>query len=661
MNTFFPVCPARSRLCRLTALLLICGWLTTPTHAQTWAKSFGGTNQDIGYAVAVDAAGNVYTTGRFGGTVDFDPGAGVASLTAAGPVNAFVSKFDASGNYVWAKAFACTQFEFGYGIAVDATGNVYTTGYFFGTADFDPGAGVASLTSVNWDIFVSKLDASGNYVWAKALGGSGFDNGQGIALDATGNVYTTGTFEGTADFDPGAGVANLTSAGNKDVFVSKLDASGNYVWARRFGGSVSDDIGYGIAVDATGNVHTSGSFFGTADFDPGAGVANLTANSTDIFVSKLNASGNYVWAKALGGTNQDFGFGIALDATGNVYTTGYFAGTADFDPGAGVANLISGGGDDIFVSKLDASGNYVWGKALGGTGGEVGYGIAVDATGNVHTTGSFAGTADFDPGLGVANLTAGGIFVSKLDASGSYVWGKALGGTGGEVGYGIAVDATGNVCTTGSFGGTGDFDPGPGILNLTWVGGNDVFVSKLNASGSLPVTLRYFSGRMTDGGALLGWATAREDNNAHFQVERSRDVLAFESIATIPTQAVDGNSATELTYSYLDSQPLPGINYYRLVQIDRDGTRTTSKIVALSREGQASVLFPNPISVSGEAAIEPGIAHTGYQISDVLGRVVQRVDAPGVLSQVSLIGLPAGVYMLRVQTDSGLKTWRVLR
>jgi Trypsin-like peptidase domain len=179
--------------------------------------------------------------------------------------------------------------------------------------------------------------------------------------------------------------------------------------------------------------------------------------------------------------------------------------------------------------------------------------------------------------------------------------------------------------------------------------------------GPLPVTLLSFGGRMTNAGAVLGWTTAREDNNAHFQIERGRDATAFESIATIPTQAPDGTSITPLTYAFTDAQPWPGINYYRLTQTDRDGSKTRHNIIALNLENQPPVLFPNPTSASGEAVIEPAIAHRGYQLTDALGRVLQQTDAPGVLSRVSLSGLPAGVYLLQVQTDSGTTVLRVLR
>ena len=159
---------------------------------------------------------------------------------------------------------------------------------------------------------------SPNLAWVKAMGGTSGDQGRSVAVDGAGNVYTTGNFLGTVDFDPSAGVLNLTSVGNADVFISKLDATGNLVWAKAMGGS-TDDTGYGIAVDATGNVYTTGSFNGTVDFDPNAGVSNLTsAGNTDIFVSKLNATGNLIWTKGMGGINADSGNGIVVDATGSM-------------------------------------------------------------------------------------------------------------------------------------------------------------------------------------------------------------------------------------------------------------------------------------------------------------------------------------------------------
>ncbi|MEQ1906623.1 MAG: SBBP repeat-containing protein, partial [Pirellulaceae bacterium] len=387
-----------------------------------WANALGGTSYDHGHGIAVDGLGNVYTTGFFESTADFDPGPGTFNLISAGLSDTFISKLDGAGNFVWAKALGGAGDGSGSGIAVDGFRNVYTTGYFVGTADFDPGVGTFNMTSAGGnDVFVSKLDSSGNFVWAKALGGASGDTANGIALDGLGNVYTIGNFNGTGDYDPGSGTSNLISAGNDDVFISKLDSAGNFVWAKAFSGG-NDEIGQGIAVDGLGNVYTTGYFFGTADFDPGAGTFNLTSvGNFDIFVSKLDSAGNFVWAKGLGGTIGAVGYGMAVDGLGNVYTTGYFVGIVDFDPGARTFNLTSAssaGNYDIFVSKLDSAGNFVWAKALGGINSDYGQGIAVDGFGNVYTTGNFLGTANFDPGAGTFDLSSvagsNDVFVSKL-------------------------------------------------------------------------------------------------------------------------------------------------------------------------------------------------------------------------------------------------------
>jgi len=392
----------------------------------------------------------------------------------------FVSKFDASGNFVWAKSMGGTWYDSGYSIAIDALGNVYTTGEFDGTVDFDPGAGTFNLTSSGYgDIFISKLDSSGNFVWAKKMGDGDIDGGLGIAIDASGNVYTTGYFRGTVDFDPGVGTFNLSVPGNPndpDMFISKLDSSGNFVWAKNMG----PGFGYSIALDALGHVYTTGSFSGTVDFDPGVDTFNLTsAGAYGIFISKLDSSGNFVWAKSMGG---GFGHSIALDAWGYIYTTGSFYGTADFDPGPGTFNLTSAGNTDIFIFKLDSSGSFVWAKGLGGNSSDEGRSLAVGTLGQVYTTGFFIGTVDFDPGPGTFNLTSAGnteIFISKLDSSGNFVWAKSMGGPDDDYGYSIALDTLGNQYTTGSFGGTVDFNPDAGTFNLNSAGFSDIFMSKL--------------------------------------------------------------------------------------------------------------------------------------------------------------------------------------
>ena len=380
----------------------------------------GGTGFDNAWGIAVDDAGNVYTTGAFSNTADFDPGPELFNLTSAGLGDIFVLKLDNAGDFVWAKAMGGEGWNSGTNITVDGTGNVFTTGSFWGTVDFNSGPETFNLASTGHkDIFVLKLNSDGNYVWSKAMGGTENDHGLNIVVDGAGGIYTTGVFSDTADFDPGPSIFNLTSAGEYDIFVSKLDSAGDFVWAKAMGGTRSDS-GCGIAVDGAGNIYTTGDFLDTADFDPSPETFNLTAaGNYDIFVSKLDSFGSFVWAKAIGGTSSDCGRSIAIDGIGNAYTTGSFVDTVDFDPGSEVFNLSSAGYcGDIFVSKLDSTGVFVWAKSMGGKeGGDSGDGVAVDTGGNVYITGDFYGTSDFDPGPGTFELTLTGdtdVFVMKL-------------------------------------------------------------------------------------------------------------------------------------------------------------------------------------------------------------------------------------------------------
>jgi hypothetical protein len=394
-----------------------------------WAKAIGGQVSCIGHGIAVDTSGNVYTTGFFWNTIDFDPGPGTFDLTSAGWSDIFVCKLDTNGDFVWAKAMGGTLYDNGYGISVDTSGNVYITGYFQGTADFDPGPGTAQLTSAGeLDIFISKLDTNGDFVWAGGIGGTIEDRGYGLSIDTSGNVYTTGFFQGTVDFDPGPGTFDLINASGYDIFVSKLDTTGDFVWAKAMGGTL-DCEGRGLFIDTSGNVYSTGYFRGAVDFDPGdmtTEILTSIGSSQDIFVSKLDTNGDFVWAKAMGGTLNDNGYGISVDTSGNVYSSGYFQDTADFNPGTGIFDLISEGANDIFVSKLDTNGDFVWAKAMGGTLGEYGKGISVDTSGNAHITGYFQGTVDFDPGPGTFNLTSAAdsddIFIVLLSAPPPFPW-----------------------------------------------------------------------------------------------------------------------------------------------------------------------------------------------------------------------------------------------
>jgi hypothetical protein len=433
--------------------------VTQDCWSYDWATVVGGTELETSSKIALDDLGNSYVTGLFTGTATF----GSTILTSnAGSRDIFIAKANSSGQFLWAKQIGGnTLNDDGNDIAVDALGNVYVTGIFAGTASF----GSTTFTSSgNRDAFITKLDTEGEFLWAKQIGGISInDFGQGIAVDASGNSYVTGCFQGTATF----GSTTLTSFGNEVTFITKLDADGEFLWTTEISGTGTVDSGLDIAIDGAGDSYVTGYFYGTATF----GSTTLTsAGEYDIFIAKLDASGNFLWAKQAGGSGYDYGFGVAVDAFYNSYLTGIFEGTATF----GSTTLTSAGSADVFIAKLDDNGDFLWAEQVGGSGYESGYSIAIDGSGKIYVVGDFNGTVT----LGSTTLTGYGGFIVNLDADGSFLWIK-------KAGYsvdGIAIDASGNIMVTGTVG-----DPFTlGNITLTSSGSLDVFIAKL--SNVPPVT-----------------------------------------------------------------------------------------------------------------------------------------------------------------------------
>ncbi len=384
------------------------------------------------YKLELDNAGGLYAGGFFGSVIDFDPGPGTYTLSAGGNTDAFILKLDVNGNFVWVKSMGGPNGDGLIDMSIDASNNIYSTGTFSGTADFDPGSSTYNLTStgsVATDIYISKLDMNGNFVWAKRIGDTNYESAEAITTSASGDVILTGSFLGTPDFDPGAGTFSLTANQGFNAFILKLDASGNFTWAKNFTSLFSGTANKGqdVAVDAAGNIYSVGNFNGTVDFDPGTASYTLACSSGtnpamgNTYVTKLDAAGNFVWAKNMSGKNA--AWACTLDHTGSILTTGLFYGMCDFDPAATAYNLTAAGTTttypDIFISKLDNNGNLVWANQLGGADeNDFSYSIITTPQGNIYTTGYFSGSlVDFDFGLGTFTCTSNGSsdsFIHKM-------------------------------------------------------------------------------------------------------------------------------------------------------------------------------------------------------------------------------------------------------
>ncbi len=441
-------------------LLFLLLALTGATHAQTqnwlWAHRVGGTGSDNGRGLATDSQGNQFVVGNFRGSVTF----GSTTLTSSGYSDIFIAKAGPSGTWLWAKKAGGTGDDMGRAVALDNTGNVYIIGHFPGSATF----GSTTLNSSgSYDIFVAKLDGNGNWVWAKKAGGTNSDNGHRIAVDSAGNVYITGLFTGTASF----GSSSISSSGGYDVYIAKLNNAGSWQWAKKAGGTGSD-YGYGLKPDVDGNVYLSGFFEGSATF----GSTTLSSyGDRDIFIAKLTSTGTWLWARKAGGTGADASMKVTLDNEGFVYLGGYFSSTGYF----GAITLISAGSSDAFVAKMDANGNWIWASRAGGTSSDSVSGITIDNDNSVYVTGIFNGVA----GFGATSLTSSGdydVFIARLDSGGTWCNAIKAGGSGTDDSNGIGVDAVGNVYVTGYFSGTASF----GSTTLTSAGGADIFVVKIS-------------------------------------------------------------------------------------------------------------------------------------------------------------------------------------
>ncbi|MBK6985187.1 MAG: hypothetical protein IPH32_10725 [Bacteroidetes bacterium] len=400
--------------------------------AFAWVKGFLGTGACNIKNIVADGSGSLYITGGFAGTIDFDPGATTFTMasSASTDVDVFICKLTAGGVFVWAKQIGGIYDDYGLSIDLDPSNNVFVSGYLnsMTTApqhlliDVNPGAGVNNLDIYRQDGFVLKLDNSGNYMASQNYGGAGVDVVYSMKLDPTGNVYISGYSWSSV------GQLSIGASGVYDTgFIAKLTNSLVNTWAIPFRGAPG--AGYcgvrDIEIDATGNVYAVGEFKGVVDFDAGVAptytMATTSLSEADVFATKVTSAGVFVWAKQIAsGTSNAYALSLALDASNNLFFTGYFTGAADFNPTAASYTKYSAGTNDVYVCKLDANGNFSnEAQVYGSTGSDVCYSISSPAAGTYYICGSFNSTVDFNEGTGTTNLIGAGVadaFVAKYAA-----------------------------------------------------------------------------------------------------------------------------------------------------------------------------------------------------------------------------------------------------
>jgi hypothetical protein len=461
-----------------TIIILILLSIGTKAQAPNWgwAKESIGPGKANGFSTTTDALGNTYVTGFFDSTITI----GSLTLVDTFGLSMFVAKYDVLGNAIWANsAGGIPNFLFSprSDIATDPMGNVFVIG-----THNPPSITFGTFTLPNYGMHIVKYNAAGTVLWAK-----GVENvlATSAATDASGNVFVTGYF-----FSPNAtfGAFTLTNTDTSvflaDIFVVKYDASGNVIWAKSEGSFGEEEVPF-IATDSFGNVYVTGAFGYTNTLN----IGNLTLTNTDsagydIFIVKYDAAGNVLWAKSAGGEgSSDYTFGIACDASGNIYLTGeYYSPSITF----GTTTLYNtdtsstGVNFESFIVKYDASGNMQWAHGIGGTSWDFGYDIVTDVSGNIYVTGLYADSVTFGATtLSNVNPGAFNIFIAKYNTVGNVLWAKAAGGSGNDYVQGIAIDAVGNIFITGSY-----FSPSMifGQDTLTNPGSYKMYIAKLGTA-----------------------------------------------------------------------------------------------------------------------------------------------------------------------------------
>lgn len=618
-------------------------------------------------------------------------------------------------HFDWAMHFGGSLVETVNDMAVDNEGNVYATGKFNSDpADFDPTGATYNMSADQYgDIYLAKYGPNGLLDWAFQVGNPSYtDVGNAVDIDQNGNIVMAGGFTGNADFDPGTGNFYLGSNGSEDCYIATYDPQGNFISAFGFGNTGTDYIA-DMALDNAGNRYVIGRFAGTVDFDPDpVGEYLVQAVYIDLFMAKYTASGDFVWAYNFGGDLTDDGLGLTVEpATGDVCITGFYSGTADFDPGIGFASLVSNGYDDIFLARYDTDANLLYAYGFGSSEpAEKGTDVQFDHQGNVIITGVYDGIIDFDPGSGTHQLapvsSAPDIFFAKYSSTGDFVFAGSLGGSGNEMPERIAVDSDNNIYLTGSFNSYNpDFDPSADTAYLPDGFNNDAFVAKYTPmgeymwAGSFTGTLQAegralehngegilvgggFAGQasfdfVTGGAPMQAPGTGTDSFIAFFKVDCNLNMNVNNVEGTLWCDFDNGS------YQWVDCddnfEPVEGAtnpwftptesgNY--AVIVDQFACTDTSECVFVNLTGMpensdrdAVRIYPNPATDRITVETSSGQAIEQLILLDLSGRVIFRAEPTSLNSNcmIDLHDQQPGVYLLQCQTAGTIQTSRIIK
>lgn len=473
----FSECKNKQTMKVTILLILILVTFRAATQTFQLGTVIGGTGADQANAVAVDDSANVYVTGKFSGTVDFDPSNSSYQLTSNGQTDIFVAKYNSLGFLKWAFRIGNYSGDEGNSIAVDSNGDVVVTGSFQGPADFDPGAGTVQVSPCAYnDIFIAKYTRNGEFIWAKDIYGWGYDYGYHVETGVNNQVYVCGRFTKNADFDPSANVANINSNNNSsDAFIACYSSAGDYLWAKAIGGKGSE-LSFSFELGENDDIFIGGYFNDTCNFNPGITDFNIpTKGQNDGFISKFDNAGNFIWAKGFGGKGDDYLNSVSVDNNDNIYVAGRYNDSVYFAS----SFLEAESSLDGFAASYDKFGNERFALRVGNSSYDNVVAVAANDYGNFYLTGSYFGTIDFDPSADISNLTSASgedLYLAKYDTSGDYVSALSVGNSGAQNPLALYLDSQNNVFIPGSFYTAINLNGN----NINSAGQSDIFIIKFS-------------------------------------------------------------------------------------------------------------------------------------------------------------------------------------
>ncbi len=664
-----------------------------------WFKS---TENTYGDYLTTDPDGNIYMMGTFNDSHDFDPGPGSVILTSTSTSiggDSFLSKFDSNGNFLWVKQWNFNLDEGNnFAFMTDSSGNLYMTGEYSDTKDFNPGTAVFNLTTNSNAAFLIKLDPNGGFLTGKRLiEGTAFLFNFSLHIMADGEATLAGNYGGTITFISGE---TKTSA-NRDHFLINLDSGLNYQWLKCWGGPFNDYL-YDHERDNQGNIYFTGFFIGSTDLDPG--IENIpypTNGNEDILFSKLTPDGELIWAKVIGNTGAEKGFRLEIDYSGNVYLSGLFSSdTLDFDPSpTNSYNLVPTNGNS-FTAKYTNNGEFLWANAIqiidpNTLGASFSLDdFSVDVYGNSFISGSFKGVIDFDPGTATSILNSNGdysFFIQKLTPSGDLSYAFKLGGSEYHGGEGpLCLGLNNSFYAMGVFDRTIDFEPGSGVFNVTPPPSETYkYLLKMNecSNGSI---------ESANGCQNYTWSL----NNTTYSTSgvyshtlsntEGCDSIVLLDLTINPNTSVTQNGSTisavlsGASYQWINcnagNSPVPGANNQSFIPavngsyaviVTQNGCSDTSSCTTIDilnldekTKGTNWVVYPNPAQESVFMLSDQSVENTFIEVFDVNGAqipvTIQRNDSTKTIA-INIAHLPEGIYFVNLISEREIQHMKFIK